>query len=48
MHKKDFPSVVFIFSFVFAKKFIIDFRHLSSTLRKATWNAQAKEGNQES
>lgn len=44
MHKKDFPRVVFIFSFVFERKFIIDFSHSSiSVLSKQ----HIKKGNME-
>lgn len=48
MHKKDFPSVVFIFLFVFARKFIIDFSHSSmlvlSKQYKGNMECQGKGG----
>lgn len=44
MHKKDFPSVLFIFSFVFARKFIIDFRHSSISVLSKQY---IKKGNME-
>lgn len=48
--KKDFPSVAFIFSFVFARKFITDFWHSSISvfcaqyIKKGNTECQGKEG----